>query len=530
MSDSSSDSDSASANVKVWIDRDDTKIPVISGYRTARTDGPKSMVGLLGSKPKIRNLQRNSSVMFGDQSYSFDQQFRRFGTLDHRMNNLPYSTSLEENPVYRRTSTPKYSIQKVTSLHQSSPAREMHDSFQEDAGVSLASGPVVDRHGSQDSHRRFDLDGRRFTDVGRSSGSGPSGDFHEHESLESDCDGEGDDTVAGACAYVKRVVTSMISSRHDSGGKRNECIEDLKSCLRDVLALDVGPARGVRFRVNEGVHDRRAGQASAAAGVSSGCSNYEAIGNNCFSSDFVNDRSVLRGLDGKSSALHDGLLLSDAKLSSPSVGMTSTYGDSGEAGISRPLYGENLTTSGISAYGTRVPSPPYGGGRYVSSGVNRICETVPTYMNIPAPEQHNMHRKTGATQLESPRMRYPLPHVRERVPAHVDWPQSMERRSAMPPLSSQHGVSTNPNGNGIYDDRLIEVLSRLDNRQIPKPEEFDDTCGQHFDQFLRDFEEYCSQSFRGSSNLWINELGSLFSGELKMAYEALKVPGESYIH
>ena len=83
MSDSSSDSDSASANVKVWIDRDDTKIPVISGYRTARTDGPKSMVGLLGSKPKIRNLQRNSSVMFGDQSYSFDQQFRRLGTWDH---------------------------------------------------------------------------------------------------------------------------------------------------------------------------------------------------------------------------------------------------------------------------------------------------------------------------------------------------------------------------------------------------------------------------------------------------------------
>ena len=125
MSDSSSDSDSASANVKVWIDRDDTKIPVISGYRTARTDGPQSMVGVLGAKPKLRNLQRNSSNMSGDQAYAFDQQFRKFGTLDHRMKNLPYSTSLEENPVNRRTSTPKYSIQKITSLHQSSPAREI---------------------------------------------------------------------------------------------------------------------------------------------------------------------------------------------------------------------------------------------------------------------------------------------------------------------------------------------------------------------------------------------------------------------
>ena len=77
---------------------------------------------------------------------------------------------------------------------------------------------------------------------------------------------------------------------------------------------------------------------------------------------------------------------------------------------------------------------------------------------------------------------------------------------------------------------LIEVLSRLDSRQVPKPDAFDDTTGQSLDEFLISFEDYCTQNFKGGPNLWIRELGALLSGDMKMAYEILRVPGDSYQH
>ena len=75
---------------------------------------------------------------------------------------------------------------------------------------------------------------------------------------------------------------------------------------------------------------------------------------------------------------------------------------------------------------------------------------------------------------------------------------------------------------------LLAALNKLDSRQVPRPEAYDDTCGQSFEQFLGNFEEYCRQNFKGSPNLWVGELAPLLSGHMRRAYETLKVPGDTY--
>ena len=75
---------------------------------------------------------------------------------------------------------------------------------------------------------------------------------------------------------------------------------------------------------------------------------------------------------------------------------------------------------------------------------------------------------------------------------------------------------------------LLEALTRLDSRSVPRPEAFNLESGQPFEEFTALFEEYCSCTFRGSSTLWISELGRLLSGELKRAFDALKAPGDTY--
>lgn len=75
---------------------------------------------------------------------------------------------------------------------------------------------------------------------------------------------------------------------------------------------------------------------------------------------------------------------------------------------------------------------------------------------------------------------------------------------------------------------VIQALKRLDNRSVPKPEKFDSSSGYSFKQFLATFEEYCSHTYRGSSSLWVSEMGRFLTGEMLSAYEALKVAGDDY--
>lgn len=75
---------------------------------------------------------------------------------------------------------------------------------------------------------------------------------------------------------------------------------------------------------------------------------------------------------------------------------------------------------------------------------------------------------------------------------------------------------------------VLRALTRLDTRTVPKPEVYDSSCGQKLAMFLATFEEYCQNNFRGTSSLWVGELGRLLSGDMRLAFDALKVPGDSY--
>ena len=96
---------------------------------------------------------------------------------------------------------------------------------------------------------------------------------------------------------------------------------------------------------------------------------------------------------------------------------------------------------------------------------------------------------------------------------------STERTRSKPHVSSSGLLSTAD---------LLQALPRLDNRCVPNPEAFDSQSGQSFQQFLLAFEEYPQHNFRRSSALWIGELGRLLTGDMNAAFQALKVPGDSY--
>ena len=75
---------------------------------------------------------------------------------------------------------------------------------------------------------------------------------------------------------------------------------------------------------------------------------------------------------------------------------------------------------------------------------------------------------------------------------------------------------------------LVHVLQRLDSRTVPKPDVYDLSSGQPISEFIITFEEYCRGTFRGSSSQWVGELGRMITGDLKVALDAMKAPGDTY--
>ena len=75
---------------------------------------------------------------------------------------------------------------------------------------------------------------------------------------------------------------------------------------------------------------------------------------------------------------------------------------------------------------------------------------------------------------------------------------------------------------------LLGVLQRLDSRSVPKPDTFDLSSGLPISEFIHTFEEYCRGTFRGSSSLWVGELGRMLTGDVRIALDAMKAPGDSY--
>lgn len=93
--------------------------------------------------------------------------------------------------------------------------------------------------------------------------------------------------------------------------------------------------------------------------------------------------------------------------------------------------------------------------------------------------------------------------------------------------SKFHNVRDNAEDN-ISVHNLANLFSKFDTRSVPKPEVYDSDSGQKFEEFLILFEEYCRCNFKSSSVLWIGELGRLLTGSMHQAFQALRIPGDSY--
>ena len=91
------------------------------------------------------------------------------------------------------------------------------------------------------------------------------------------------------------------------------------------------------------------------------------------------------------------------------------------------------------------------------------------------------------------------------------------------------GLRHNVPGSGVFSmEQLMGLFQKLDNRIVPRPESFDSSSGQSFHDFLEIFEEYCQNTFRGSSRLWVAELGRLLTGDMLSAFNTLRVTGDTY--
>lgn len=80
----------------------------------------------------------------------------------------------------------------------------------------------------------------------------------------------------------------------------------------------------------------------------------------------------------------------------------------------------------------------------------------------------------------------------------------------------------------IASNELASALERLDMRTAPKPEPFDQFSGQSLSHFFNSFEEYCRSTFKGSTSLWINELGRSLNGDMCQAFSSLYIHGDSF--
>ena len=97
-----------------------------------------------------------------------------------------------------------------------------------------------------------------------------------------------------------------------------------------------------------------------------------------------------------------------------------------------------------------------------------------------------------------------------------------EERKLFNNISNTSGSST------VSVEQLTDILSKFDRRTVPRPEPYDMASGHNFIDFLELFEEYCTNSYCGSSRLWVGELGRLLDGDMAVAFNALRSPSDSY--
>ena len=73
-----------------------------------------------------------------------------------------------------------------------------------------------------------------------------------------------------------------------------------------------------------------------------------------------------------------------------------------------------------------------------------------------------------------------------------------------------------------------KILRNLDSRSVPRLEQFDEESGQDLKKYLRRFEHYCSNTFRGDKSLWIGELGNHLTGRALDCFKSVRQFEDDY--
>ena len=71
-------------------------------------------------------------------------------------------------------------------------------------------------------------------------------------------------------------------------------------------------------------------------------------------------------------------------------------------------------------------------------------------------------------------------------------------------------------------------IDQMDYRKVPKLEKYKEESGQDFLKYLSKFEDYCSANFKGSRDLWLNELEEHLEGEMLENFLLVRSPDDRY--
>ena len=88
--------------------------------------------------------------------------------------------------------------------------------------------------------------------------------------------------------------------------------------------------------------------------------------------------------------------------------------------------------------------------------------------------------------------------------------------------------SRNSKPRNSRDEFFAKLLDKLDNRRVPKLEDYDDKSGEDLQDYLKKFETYCQENIRGDSSFWVGELQNHLSGDTLKAFISLRDNRDRY--
>ena len=77
-------------------------------------------------------------------------------------------------------------------------------------------------------------------------------------------------------------------------------------------------------------------------------------------------------------------------------------------------------------------------------------------------------------------------------------------------------------------DRVLSAVKKIDMRQVPKFDMYDEDSGVSLVVYLDSFEDYCRDNVRGDKKFWIGELESRLGGRTLKAFRTVKLPDDSW--